>query len=366
MKRIMCIMLVIVLGLSLPLTVFATTSEFESVDDFAIRQMTRYINASYSGSNVVTISEAMEIFDYDTNAYLSSAYFAISDDNIVGMLIVTGHRNEYVSSYILEPYSEILHAYKSGLAFALISYSGELIIKINDDLSILTSNANNVDLSAYELTNLSIEATKIINTESRITIFPQSRSTIMIRIYDVPYVANISVNGAGLCWAATVASMSNYYKNTSYSALDVYNICSNNYSGTPAGNDYWYNMAYSLLDMTISIDSSSSASLTYNQIYGNLVTYGPIQIGLRRTDSLGNTHGHAIVISGIQVFQDTAYNPSNYYSIYYIRDSNNESEVCYIVDYDAMTDGDLFEYIPPYDTSRCYDTWTRTIIVTDY
>ena len=41
------------------------------------------------------------------------------------------------------------------------------------------------------------------------------------------------MNGVGLCWAAAVASVSNYRKDTSYDAMDIYNALDELYSGTP-------------------------------------------------------------------------------------------------------------------------------------
>lgn len=365
MKKVLCIALSVLMVLSLSINICAANSTNDSIEDFALNTMVKYVNASYTGNDVVTISEAIDIYNCGTNSVLSYTYFAISDNDIIGMLVATEQNGKYVSSYIPQPYSELLNVYKNGEEFALISYHDEIILKTHDGMSILTSNYNNVDLNSSDLSALNVKMGKIIDSETVITIYPKSRSTLMIKLYDVPIVSNDTYNGSGLCWAASVASMSNYYHNTSYTARDIYNLCEANYSGTPAGNNTWYNRAYSLLNMSVSINTSSPA-LTYNQIYGNLVTYGPIQIGLKRVDSDGVSHAHAIIISGIQVFQDTANNPSNYYAIYYIIDSNLDTEINYIVDYDAMCDGELFEYIPCYAETRCYDTWVRTITVTSY
>ncbi len=363
MKRILSIVLAVFLLFSVYVNILATDVSL-SIDEVSIKHMTRYINASYNGDASITISEPITVFDVNSNSTSGLVYFAISNNSIIGMLTMKYIDGKYYSSYS-EPYSELIAIYENNQSFALITYSGELLLKTNAELSILTANANGISLDSAVSNCQNIELTHISDSEILITIYPQTRATIMTRIYDVPFVENYSDNVSGLCWAATVASMSNFYKNTNYSASDIYNICDEAYSGTPAGNDTWYPRAYGELGMTIDMNVSSPA-LTYSQIYGNLVTYGPIQIGLRRTTASGTYKYHALIISGIQVFQDTIYDPSNYYAIYHFRDSNEINEISCIVDYDAMTDGSLFKYVPPYDESRCYDTWKRTIIVTGY
>lgn len=359
--RFFTFILSIVFLFSCTIVVFGNSSSER--DSFALDVMTKYINATYKGSSSVIISEPVPIFDFDTNSIGGYYYFAISDDTIVGVLSVYYSNGEYVSSYVYEPHPYLVGAYEENKLISLVSYFEDIILITETDKMFLTNNLNNIDLSSVSLDNLPIELLQIRSTDIIVPIRPQSRTLNLIKIYDVPYVSNYTLsNGKGLCWAACIAALSNFYKNTSYTALDIYNLCDTYYSETPVGTETWYSRAYPLLGLAVSINTTSPA-LTYNQIYGYLETYGPFHIDMQRTDETGALKGHAIILCGIQVFQDTEYDSSNYYSIYHFRDPNKESVITVVADYETMLNGALLSY---YNTLERYDTWIRTVIVTNY
>lgn len=58
-------------------------------------------------------------------------------------------------------------------------------------------------------------------------ISPASANTVLFDYLNVTNVKNASTSccPGGICWAACIAMMANYYRGTSYSALQVHNIC---------------------------------------------------------------------------------------------------------------------------------------------
>ncbi len=365
MKRIFIIVFTLILAIgSLTITVSAVDGEL-SMDEYAVESLTKYIKADASLDSAY-LSNAMTIYNFDDPASCKTAYFAISDDQIAGMLTVVEYSGKYYSSYVLDAPDEIKTAFSTSTPFALGYVKDQLVIITQSEITVLSANRNNETVSFDDLSVVSFEYTRLCKTDTKISASPvQTRAIMYTKFHNVRRVMNVGPR----CWAAAVSSIGNYYRNTSYTTLSMVDACRPyDYSEEPIGTMKWYRIAYqNVLGMNISVrgsDGYGSAPLTSNEIYGNLYTYGPFQISMGGLDSDGSIVGHALVFSGIMAENSESY-PIQYGAYYYIIDPNTYEDspvVCY-VNQDIMQDGSRFAYVPPYTNSILYNNWYRTIIV---
>lgn len=316
--------------------------------------MARYVsvNNNQVSNEITSISNPIILYNLEATGNDKTAYFAISNNSIIGMLIIDEVQNEYVSSYVQLNNPELNSIYASASQVAFVLKNECLVYITSQGANVLLGN-NDVSLSDFNISNSSdYTFTNIINTNNVLQIANiNSRSILLDRRLNVTPVSNYTLNGVGLCWAAAVAENVNYMCGTYYTALGIYNLCQSYFGGTPQGDDLWYLRAYGLCGINISITYSP---INYSQIYGLLSNNTPIQVDMSRIDENNQLIGHAFVISGITVVDM----PSTH-AYYYISDPNESSIVCVEVSYSAMINGDYFYYAAPY--GRTYTNWERTI-----
>lgn len=158
---------------------------------------------------------------------------------------------------------------------------------------------------------------------------------------DLEYVANTTVNNAGICWAACIASISNYRKSTSYTALSIYNALSLVYSGTPIGNSTWIERGYLYCNMSY----TGAGTLDVDELYSALHADRPVIFRVYRTDTDGTLKGHAVVLKAIS--------QNRYSSVYTFMDPNYDSDY-YAIFNGTDCDPDDFVYI---NADNTYDQW---------
>lgn len=157
----------------------------------------------------------------------------------------------------------------------------------------------------------------------------------------VPQVDNDTVDGVGLCWAAAVASVSNYRKGTSYDAMDIYDALEGLYSGTPAGIPTQYSRAYSYCNMFYTYTDP----MEFVELYDALDSKNrPVILSEN-----GSYIGHAVVLRYLC--------GGNEYTTYGFVDPNKTNTV-YVDFYSSTCEPDEFEY---YNGSRTYPDWITSI-----
>ena len=297
MKRTLLVALIVLLLVLQPAGAFAethATSQMLSMDNYANAEMVNFLSlnecASYEHiqiSNPYLIqSESRE-----TDCYV---YFIFGDNQCFGALNVVPLENGFASSFtISQEYYPVTQMYNKSKAFSLkLENEGTSYEKISFFSNTASSSNNNVSAVTLKDINSSAQgsSTDMYSLESQIS--TQSFSQYNVNLA-VPHVNNSSANNKGLCWAASVASISNYRKGTSYSAFSLYNALNNLYSGTPEGTTTWYQRAFNYCNM------SSCSTLAYGMPVSNLYTQlsngNPVIFSLQ-----GNNVYHAIVCKSIQ------------------------------------------------------------------
>jgi len=148
-----------------------------------------------------------------------------------------------------------------------------------------------------------------------------------------------------LCWAASVAAISNYRKGTSYDAMDIYDALDDNYLGTPEGTPTWYRRAFSYCNMSY----TNSSPMGFFDLYDALDNLNrPVIFRVHRTES-GQDIGHAVVLRYLC--------GGNEYTTYGFVDPNKTNTV-YVDFYSPTCDPDEFEY---YNGSKTYPDWIGAI-----
>jgi len=133
------------------------------------------------------------------------------------------------------------------------------------------------------------------------------------------------VDGAGLCWAACIAAVSNYRMSTSYDAMDIYDALDDLCSGTPEGTNTWYKRGYTYCGMTCTCTSGMSFTSLYTQLSSN---HKPAIFGMYRSGA-----AHTIVCKYFE--------GGNEYATYGFMDPNKTNTV-YIQFSDPNLDPDNF------------------------
>lgn len=325
-----------------------------SQDTYAFGAMSRYVSLQeVEKLSDISISTPISLNNLDDSEDNKTIYFAINNDSLIGMMTVDNIDGEFASSYISIDYAELNSAYINSTPISL-NIIDECLVLFNGSSRNVLIDSKGDDISASRRSSFSLTTLSTIeNTNQPLELTNyNSRSVLLNQQLNVTRVANSSVNGIGICWAATIAQNVNYMNGTSYTARNIYDLCSANYTGTPAGNSTWYSRAYSLCGVTATINSSA---INYSQIYGLLSNSRPIQIDIKRTDTNGVEHGHAVTLSGITVI-DT---PSTH-AYYYLVDPNvTTGAVCVEVPYSVMINGSNFTYVA--SNTRTYTSWYRTV-----
>lgn len=316
-------------------------------EDYAFDSMSRYINASSGNSrDTVYISSPVVLNSYDSGIDNKTVYFAIDGNTLIGMLTVDEVEGKFVSSYMPINFDELNFIYESATPFSLNIINESLILSYENKTVTLIDSHSTANKFKISQQNFSSNICTLENTEKKIERTNNAKSVIL----NMQLSVNRVVNPSNICWAAVVAQNVNYMNGTSYTAQGIYNLCSNNYSGTPVGNEPWLSRAYNLCGVNVTVIDSAR---NYSQVYGLLSYSRPLHIRFERTDALGTKHAHGVSISGITVF-----NSPSFYAYYYIVDPN-VGTVSIEVPYSTMLDGSDLTYATSYGYT--YTEWTRTI-----
>ena len=173
----------------------------------------------------------------------------------------------------------------------------------------------------------------------------------------VPFVKNgVAATGTPLCWAACVASISNYRKGTNYTAIKLHDELWIKYSGYgsgdyPVGTPTWIKRAFATCGLDYIYEGRG---LNGKEVSDALSGKRPIYMGLGFADPENSNTGHAVVLQGIYI----NYGGRNFYQI---MDPNRENIgtngiVTVTVSDSALDNAKYFKYTTGTVT---YDNWRR-------
>lgn len=204
----------------------------------------------------------------DSNA---RTYFVTDDGDYIANLFVTYINGQYSSNFGFDDNADVEAALSGGAPMALVAESEMLILQTAAGNALLTvGNSDallNRSISAYPRVAPVLQETAIENADVAAAKHVTTRDVDFSVGLNVPYVANDSVNGKGICWAACVAMICQYRMGVSYTAKNIYNALVNLYGGTPAGENIWYTRAYSHCGMTAThVSSAMDATAAYVQM----------------------------------------------------------------------------------------------------
>lgn len=208
-----------------------------------------------------------------------------------------------------------------------------MIVAENQTTNIVLEHSSESTLSresdhSYEHVLLSDTEIQLGNISEKASVQTQNSDIISV---DVDYVANGTINGEGICWAACIAAVSNRRMGTSYTAETLYHAVAAAYPGygSPSGTTNWYTRAYSVCGM--------NAATTTNLTLGALqVIMGTSQKPvICRLESNNQKPNHAVVLEHINITTQRV--------IYRFMDPNYESPVYYYWD-DSVCNPDEMIY----------------------
>jgi hypothetical protein len=299
--------------------------------EYAENILNTYLNQYDVDNDSIYISDAFGVYNADENAVYNDVYIVFEDETIIGMLSVADVDGEYYSSFEYDSYELLQDFYDHDEPVSFVG-SNETIYELYDNVYVgcnFTSINTGVELErSYKVDIPEVSSAKV---------------TTFQRNLSVPVVANTSVNGSGICWAAAIASKYNYIHNKSKTALDVYNALDAVYSGTPSGNRTWTERGYDYYNIPCTYQAGMMNCV---EVYNNIINDNPIHMSLSR-----NGGAHAVLLSGITINADGS-------GIYRLTDSNRDVPVNVAVSAATMTADDEFVYATSYGYT--YTSWYRS------
>lgn len=317
--------LVTVISMFQPLYVSAV--ENTAYDAYANEMACEYaeMTSLYSGEQI-SLSQGYEIYN-DSNDN-NRIYFVFNGNECVGELIVTYNNNEFWSNYMQNEIEDITTALSNEVPFYVCAVDKSLLFCTENQalvfdgpevasgysvnrMSSTSYNVNDVfEMEKLELKEIEVNENVMYN---RTTYAYGNTSTAEYGKLEVPVVKNSTVDGVGICWAATVSSIAAYRTgDTALSAKTLYDNLDDKYLGSPTGNVTWVKRAFSYYGLDYTYKASGT---NYAGVKACIQDERPIYASI--TDG---EVGHAVVICGYQSAQ------GGYY-YYEIMDPNRSSTV---------------------------------------
>lgn len=243
-----------------------------------------------------TTAVGVETIDY-------SIYPVLSNQSIVALANVVGDSAGSVETTLYVDFANALQQYLSANAtaeFAIIYAQEGIYLLDNADSLILLKDGPT--LNPYPIANISIASCNIIYGDvsplAQLEIGPTPRVHL-----SVTRVSNQTASCCGgLCWAASIAMIKNYYDNTSYTAMNIHDTygC----IGIQSATRQIDGVILALNDLGMIGHTLSYDYLTYPILYNYISNDQLLYTRLANTD--GGT-GHAVVGYGYQYNTSTAY-----------------------------------------------------------
>ncbi len=332
----------------------------KSMDSYLKETLEPYAEACNISGNCNFSNEFTVVTENNEQFYVR---FIMSDNHIIGTLLLSDNNDEIVSTLILDNAEKFDDAYQNKQELAFVKNNDDIYFNVEGNDEAFAFNECEVKYNtSYIMTDESknsqvIDYKKIENdenyksySESNISVLSTTSKKKML---DVPVVKNgtNSDNPKGLCWAAAIASMDGYYNNKGIARYSCYKI----YDFAKALHP---NMSPVIGTNTVITDSFKhlfiNAVYKYQNYSGNeayklLNSNWPLYVVMQK--SATDKSSHAIVIAGIEI-------NSSGTGMYKVIDSNYNKPVYSYITTSAMTNGDSYSYLTNSGTN--YNIWSRT------
>lgn len=315
-------------------------NEDNQIDSYALSVIPSYIYANGLANENNYLSDGFAVYDLDEGVTEHYIYFLLSGTDAIARLDVYGGEEQYSCFSLIEN--------------ANICVGDELQIYLNDgglfcrteNEDIFFAGENSV---GCEDVNLEIDGQEL-TAKYPLELSGTSRS---VRAYNIPlqYVGNAATSsGAGLCWAACIASRANYEKGFQLTASNVYSAaCASSApgkpSGVPCGTVEWIQYTYSIMGISTTY---AAGGKTKEQVVSIVSNQDPIYCGVYRKDGTDYI-GHGVLLKGYYIDDSVC--------VYFFMDPNCTSDVTIIVDSDAQLNPADFVYSNGIE----YEYWYRSI-----
>lgn len=283
----------------------------------------------------------------------SSIYFLFENDRYFGRLIVDQIDGSYCSSFMFDENETIESLVASKTPFLLLMPAEETLLAVWNEGYDVIGDTYETDIDIHILPN-AVEADSYLNpiqpcltqVESAVVAHPNIDTSNDSVSLNVDYVENkTSDAGAGLCWAASIAAISNFRKGTNWGAYPLYSALKSSYDTEPIGTMTWYKRAFEYLNMTY---ASAYGVPTWQMVYNTLNISRPIMMTVERTES-GSTYAHAIVC--------TSFIGGDGYAVFGFMDPNH-SDTQFVTFSDSTLNMSNFTYV---SATRTYSAITNYI-----
>ena len=386
-KRISAILFsIFILWIEMSQTSVVFASQNEEINNDFINEESCYEEVGYilgyfgyESNEEIYCSQLLDIENENDD---SKAMLVFEDEDIIGLLSTSVIDDEVIYSFIYNDFEELNNTnfLEKEVAIANIDENIVFITDDNEEIIVYEENGNNntketdliqydkIETESIELVPLPQDVIKEIdivasaddtiyeesNTDTSKytdvtmdTSYANDRYHTAYYMINVPYVSNDKVNDSGLCWAATGASLSNYFKRTNYTARNIYDNLNKKYTGEPVGSNEWYKRMLSMLGLKYNF---YERKLSYNEVYSSLKSGRPIKIGI----SDGSV-AHAIILCGTFIYL----NDAKYYYVY--RDPTFSGYIVNsIVESTRTTNSGTTFY---FKVSGLYNNWNNSYIV---
>ena len=305
------------------------------------------------------VSEPITLYNWETGESEKTLFLVFDGNEVVGQLVVQCYEGEYYSSFTTSYADVLTKVYQEKTPVAFGSYNGcfvmrteaeNILLSITDKENPLKGLEEKVQEKTSNMSGLEkIAVDDLLEVDTAVT--PRVTGYNK-QLFPTP-VANLTINGEGVCWAACVASKTNLQKSMSLDALDVYNVLAVNPNFLPTGDVFWINLAYSRYQInTIYTDGSVGASDCYSQLCNGK----PIHMSVSCDTDNDNVHdiSHSILLAGVN-YTDA----SNSSGMYKIMDPNLPDYDYVVASPSVLQNGSGFVYVTNYGYTftRWYRTW---------
>jgi len=308
----------------------ATNNIIDTKLNYAETALATYLNSYGMSGSDFYLSSAYDVYDMESGTAQNEVYIAFDNEDVIGMLSITEVNGEYYSSFELNNFDTLQNLYDNDTRFNFVCNDECLYIHNGIDTYSIDDDSITVEYNFSTTSAEVLEKRNAVNVTSSKTRVHNYKKNLI-----VPIVQNESMNGRGLCWAAAIASRSDYIGGSTYVAHDIYYILNGIYSGTPIGTPLWIQRGYQYFQYSC---TRADRMLNCIEIMNNIEINNPIHIDLYTSDA---SVGHSVLISGLTINSDGT-------GIYRLVDSNKMAYVDVMVPADVMTGENDFVYATTY------------------